>query len=123
MSDAPDELELATRFHDTYERLAPSFGYETRKDTRSFDPTTPNGKLMIAVCAEVLSHVRAIERERDGQLDKVIEAKLKVADLRASNARLRGALTGLVSAAVETGWDEMPELKAARAALAPTEDV
>jgi hypothetical protein len=43
--------QLARRFHDTYERLAPSFGYETRVETRQFDPTTPNGKLIIAVCA------------------------------------------------------------------------
>jgi len=50
---------LARKFHDTYERLAPKFGYKTRKDTRTFDPHSPNGKLMIAVCAEII-------RERDG---------------------------------------------------------
>ena len=44
---------LARRFHEAYERLAPSFGYETRTETRHFDPTTPNGRLMIAVCDEV----------------------------------------------------------------------
>ena len=27
--------QLARRFHETYERLAPSFGYETRPDTRA----------------------------------------------------------------------------------------
>lgn len=46
-------IEIARQFHDTYERLAPSFGYETRSDTRSFDPDTPNGKLMTAVCQEI----------------------------------------------------------------------
>ena len=46
-------LELAQKFHEAYERLAPSFGYETRKDTKAFDPDSPNGKLMIAVCQEV----------------------------------------------------------------------
>lgn len=45
--------KLARLFHETYERLAPSFGYETRTETRQFDPTTPNGSLMIAVCAEL----------------------------------------------------------------------
>lgn len=37
--------ELARLFHDTYERLAPQFGYDTREDTKEFDPTSPNGKL------------------------------------------------------------------------------
>ena len=49
-----EEVELAILFHNTYERLAPSFGYETRVDTKSFDTTTPNGKLMIAVCKEII---------------------------------------------------------------------
>lgn len=44
---------LARRFHEAYERLAPSFGYETRQETRQFDPTSKNGRLMIAVCAEI----------------------------------------------------------------------
>jgi len=46
--------ELAILFHETYERLAPQFGYETRTETRKFDETTPNGRLMVAVCEEVL---------------------------------------------------------------------
>jgi hypothetical protein len=47
-------LQLAGLFHDTYERLAPSFGYETRPETKLFRPTSPNGRLMIAVCTEIL---------------------------------------------------------------------
>lgn len=46
--------QLAIFFHETYERLAPSYGYETRKDTRAFDSESANGRLMIAVCGEVL---------------------------------------------------------------------
>ena len=49
-----EEIELAILFHNTYEKLAPSFGYETREDTKSFDITTLNGKLMIAVCKEII---------------------------------------------------------------------
>lgn len=52
-SVAGDALALAIRFHETYERLAPSFGYATRTETRQFDQTTPNGRLMVAVCAEL----------------------------------------------------------------------
>lgn len=47
----------ARLFHDTYERLAPSFGYETRADTKAFDPNSANGKLMIAVCAEAKASI------------------------------------------------------------------
>ena len=46
---------LARRFHDAYERLAPQFGYETRPDTKVYDPDTPNGRLMAAVCVEVMA--------------------------------------------------------------------
>ena len=59
--DWKEAEELARKFHDTYERLAPLYGYETRKETREFDPKTANGKLMIAVCGEV---VASIEQER-----------------------------------------------------------
>lgn len=49
-------LQLAVLFHDTYEGLAPSFGYETREDTKVFDKDSPNGKLMIAVCKTMLAN-------------------------------------------------------------------
>lgn len=55
-SSAPEggeDVAMARRFHEAYERLAPSFGYETRKETREFDTQSPNGRLMIAVCAEI----------------------------------------------------------------------
>lgn len=51
-------LELAILFHETYERLAPTIGYETRKDTRLFDPESKNGKLMVAVCGAILERPR-----------------------------------------------------------------
>lgn len=61
-------VEIARLFHDTYERLAPSFGYETRADTKAFDPDSPNGKLMTAVCGYVAAALNAptgaVEKER-----------------------------------------------------------
>lgn len=48
---------VARIFHDTYERLAPEFGYTTRLETRRFDPSSPNGKLMIAVSVEVAKSI------------------------------------------------------------------
>jgi len=47
-------LKLAVIFHNTYERLAPDFGYETKEETKVFKAYTPNGKLMVAVCGEIL---------------------------------------------------------------------
>jgi hypothetical protein len=54
-----DPLELAILFHNTYLRLAPSKGHDARKETRIFDPESPNGKLMVAVCTEILPHITA----------------------------------------------------------------
>lgn len=55
---------IAEKFHEAYERLAPSFGYTTREDTRAFDPDSANGKLMIAVCAEVFAPTPAVTVEQ-----------------------------------------------------------
>lgn len=45
---------LAVKFHELYTRIAPTFGYETREDTQQFNCDSPNGKLMLAVCMEIL---------------------------------------------------------------------
>ena len=55
---------FARRFHDEYERQAPEFGYVTRTETREFDPTTPNGRLMVAVCSVLMREAFAEERRR-----------------------------------------------------------
>jgi hypothetical protein len=52
-----DALKMAMIFHETYERLAPQFGYATRDDTKAFNKESPNGKLMIAVCEELLDWI------------------------------------------------------------------
>jgi hypothetical protein len=65
MSDTAEIL--AQWFHDEYERLAPEFGYKTREDTRTFDPESANGKLMIAVCSGFADE---IERLTD-QLERI----------------------------------------------------
>lgn len=52
-----DGLIIAKKFHEVYERLAPSFGYETRTETRAFNPNSSNGKLMVAVCTEVCNEI------------------------------------------------------------------
>ena len=52
-------IKLAVVFHETYERLAPKFGYETKNETKIFDASSPNGKLMIEVCREVQDYLLA----------------------------------------------------------------
>ena len=49
--------DLARRFHQTYERMAPQYGYETRPESRVAWDNVPeaNRRLMIAVCAEILA--------------------------------------------------------------------
>lgn len=59
-------LDLAVLFHETYERLAPNFGYETRPETRQFNPESPNGRLMVAVCTEILENVFVATLEETG---------------------------------------------------------
>jgi hypothetical protein len=54
--DQPTPLDLAKLFHETYDRMAPSFGCTTRSEPHQFNPDSPNGRLMIAVCEEILRH-------------------------------------------------------------------
>lgn len=54
--------KLALMFHEIYEREAPCFGYETRSDTRNFDPGSDNGRLMISVCGQIINEFEANNR-------------------------------------------------------------
>jgi len=51
--------ELAQMFHDTYERLAPQFGYKTREASAVAWEHVPdtNKRLMIAVAHEIIQHL------------------------------------------------------------------
>lgn len=52
--------QLAQKFHETYERLAPSHGYKTRKESAKPWSEVPenNKSLMIAVCAEIIKDLK-----------------------------------------------------------------
>ena len=54
-------IEAARKFHEAYERLAPSFGYATREaSAKPWDEVPENNRrLMTAVCAELLPALRA----------------------------------------------------------------
>ena len=54
--------DLARRFHETYERLAPEYGYETRRESAvPWDEVPePNRALMTAVCAGLLADANGV---------------------------------------------------------------
>jgi len=54
-------MELAEKFHSLYEMYAPDYGYETREDTKVFNPKSPNGQLMLYVCEKILMGYDIIE--------------------------------------------------------------
>jgi hypothetical protein len=91
-------IKTAVFFHDTYERLAPSFGYETRTDTRAFDPKSPNGKLMIAVCrqlgeGDLVCKLRALNEDKH----RTIQAYCKAAsEDKAMIRKMKDALENLL---------------------------
>ena len=55
-----EAVETARLFHETYERLAPDFGYRTREASAKPWDEVPeqNRALMIATCAEIIQHLR-----------------------------------------------------------------
>jgi len=61
----PDPESVAKLFHETYERLAPAFNYETRRGTRVPWEKVPerNKRLMVAVAAEVLAVLFPLEEQ------------------------------------------------------------
>jgi len=71
-----DAERWARLFHDTYETLAPEYGYETRPETREFDPTSSNGRLMMAVCANVVAELLA------SQAAEIERLRVEIVNLR-----------------------------------------
>jgi len=72
-----DALSLAIQFHHAYERMAPNLGYDTRKETRVFDPESPNGKLMISVIKEVMLPLLDTERTARLEAEREVERLTK----------------------------------------------
>ena len=65
--------QLAQKFHETYERLAPLYEYETRKESAKSWINVPanNKSLMIAVCGEIIEEMNKNIREMT--LDEAIK--------------------------------------------------
>jgi len=104
-ADGISATRLARRFHALYEGLAPEFGYETREQTKRFDPASVNGQLMIAVCASLLQEaaLASLQPPKDemrADLEYLLDCVDVHADkfpvpehMRARTARIRAALT------------------------------
>ena len=60
--------DLARRFHEAYERLAPDFGYDTRPESAVpwADVPEPNRLLMRAVVKDIFDNQAASSRDREG---------------------------------------------------------
>ena len=63
-------LEITNKFHDTYEKLASEYTYETREDTKVFDINSNNGKLMYATVNEIVSPILKENKELKKQLEE-----------------------------------------------------
>lgn len=61
-------LEITKKFHDTYEKLASEYTYETREDTKVFDINSNNGKLMYATVNEIVSPILEENQKLKSQL-------------------------------------------------------
>lgn len=70
-------LEITKKFHDTYEKLASEYAYETREDTKVFDINSSNGKLMYATVNEVIKPILEENKKQKEIIDKAIEYILK----------------------------------------------
>lgn len=64
-------LEITKKFHDTYEKLASEYTYETREDTKAFDINSNNGKLMYATVNEIVSPILKENKQLKDKLSKI----------------------------------------------------
>ena len=66
-------LEITKKFHDTYEKLASEYTYETREDTKVFDINSNNGKLMYATVNEIVSPILKASKKQKEVIDKTMD--------------------------------------------------
>ena len=63
--------QLAQYFHESYERLAPEYGYTTRKDSAWYKVPETNRALMVAVASEVLTWMQ--EQNTPISFERIVE--------------------------------------------------
>lgn len=61
----PRPIEVAKLFHDTYETLAPTFGYETRPETKvSWDELPEDNKQLMINTVEIVLNLLFTKEEK-----------------------------------------------------------
>ena len=103
--------ELAKKFHEIYERLAPDFGYSTRKASAVpwEDVPEANKKLMIAVCSEI--EIAATERAEAAEL-KLEELGIQYNAMNEAHlAKLEEANNQIADLKEQLRWRKYPEEK------------
>ena len=75
-------LEITKKFHDTYEKLASEYTYETREDTKVFDINSNNGKLMYATVNEIVSPILKENKQLKDNWNKLKEIVKSQSDFK-----------------------------------------
>lgn len=89
--------ELAQLFHETYERMAPQFGYETREASAKPWSEVPkqNRALMVATCAHILEVLALTDEREDEDLRRISDSTNDaIADARERRRIYRERLVG-----------------------------
>src|SRR5579885_673389 len=109
--------DIARLFHETYERLAPQFGYETRKESAVAwsDVPAANRKLMIAVAGVVSA--RLAEEQKLLPIPAQVEAMHSKIRAFIENEAWQGFKVTLITGYLETQY--APTL-ASRDEISPT---
>ena len=85
-------LEITKKFHDTYEKLASEYTYETREDTRVFDINSNNGKLMYATVNEIVSPILKDNKKlKQKYLNAVADYEMVMSELQELKKQLEDA--------------------------------
>lgn len=96
--------QLAQRFHETYERLAPDFGYKTREASAKpwVDVPDQNKYLMIAVCAEILSSMPLVYEPTKEMLEAARDWSYKKYGKAIGNDDATGCYKAMIAATPDT---------------------
>lgn len=98
-------LEITKKFHDTYEKLASEYAYETREDTKVFDINSNNGKLMYATVNEIVSPILEENKRLKEQLQNISNEFLKYDWKNATQEQICNQLKSLYESILK-GSDE-----------------